>query len=176
MAVRLSALRAGRCLPPGRFLVLIRGWVDPRAIVRLEGLGWLKNPFKSSGIEPVTFRFVAVPQPTTLPTCIHCFNNKFPLAIAYKNITQRYAQTQASCIIFPYYWCSSFNTYLFTICIMTSTKDYDHTKDLFHIKITTCEALPKGCHLDVVGGPSTPHDPESHAGGSLNSWQGHPSR
>jgi hypothetical protein len=34
----------------------------------------------------------------------------------------------------------------------------------------------KGCHLDVVGGPSTPHDPESDAGGSLSSWQGHPSR
>jgi hypothetical protein len=31
-------------------------------------------------------------------------------------------------------------------------------------------------HLDVVGGPSTPHDPESDAGGSLSAWQGHPSR
>jgi hypothetical protein len=29
---------------------------------------------------------------------------------------------------------------------------------------------------DVVRGPSTPHDPESNAGRSLSSWQGHPSR
>jgi hypothetical protein len=36
--------------------------------------------------------------------------------------------------------------------------------------------LSKGYHLDVVGGPSTPHDPESDAGGSLSSWQRHPSR
>jgi hypothetical protein len=36
-------------------------------------------------------------------------------------------------------------------------------------------SLSKGCHLDVVRGPSTPHDPESDAGGSLSSWQGHPS-
>jgi hypothetical protein len=59
MAVRLSALRAGHPLPLGRFLVLIsvRGLVDPRAIVWLEGLGQLKNP-KTSGIKPTTFRLV----------------------------------------------------------------------------------------------------------------------
>jgi hypothetical protein len=46
---------------PGRFLVLIsvRGWFDPRAIVRLKGLGQLKNPMISSGFEPATFRLVA---------------------------------------------------------------------------------------------------------------------
>jgi hypothetical protein len=45
IAVRLSALSAGRPLPPGRFLILISvtGSVDPSAIVRLEGLGQLKN-------------------------------------------------------------------------------------------------------------------------------------
>jgi hypothetical protein len=32
--------------------------VDPRAIVRLEGLGQLKYPITSSGIEPATFWFV----------------------------------------------------------------------------------------------------------------------
>jgi hypothetical protein len=46
--------------PPGRFLILIfdRGSVDPRAIVRLEGLGKLKNPMTSSGLEPATFMLV----------------------------------------------------------------------------------------------------------------------
>jgi hypothetical protein len=45
MAVRLSALSAGRPLLPGRFLVLIsdRGSVDPRAIVWLDALDQLKN-------------------------------------------------------------------------------------------------------------------------------------
>jgi hypothetical protein len=48
-------------LPPGRFLVLVsaRGWVDPRAIVRLGELNQLKNPMTSSGIESATFRLVA---------------------------------------------------------------------------------------------------------------------
>jgi hypothetical protein len=39
----------------------VTGWVNPRALVQLEGLGKLKkkNPMISSGIEPVTFRHVA---------------------------------------------------------------------------------------------------------------------
>jgi hypothetical protein len=71
MAVRLSALRACRLLPPARFLLLIsvRIWVGPRAIVRLQGLGtYIKN---SNGlIGNRTFYLPAcsiVPQPNTLP-------------------------------------------------------------------------------------------------------------
>jgi hypothetical protein len=80
MAVRLSALRAGHPLPPGRFLVLIsvRGWVDPRVIVRLEPLGQLK---KIHLIETRTRDLPAcstVPQPTMLsraPMNWHSFMN-----------------------------------------------------------------------------------------------------
>jgi hypothetical protein len=61
MVVRLSAIRAGLPLSLGIFLVLIsvRGWVDPRAVLRLEELGQLQISVISSGIEPVTFRLVA---------------------------------------------------------------------------------------------------------------------
>jgi hypothetical protein len=57
MEVRLSALHIGSPLPPRKIPVLIsiRGRVDLRGIMRLEGLGQLKN----SVFEPATFRLVA---------------------------------------------------------------------------------------------------------------------
>jgi hypothetical protein len=53
--VTLSALRAGRLLHPGRFVVLI----SVIGSSQLEGLSQLKNPITSSGIEHTAVRLVS---------------------------------------------------------------------------------------------------------------------
>jgi hypothetical protein len=60
MAVRFSVLSTGLLLPLGGFLALIfvRDKIDPKAIVRLEGLVELKYCTKSSGTEPADFLLV----------------------------------------------------------------------------------------------------------------------
>jgi hypothetical protein len=88
MAARLSALRAGSTLPPGRFMVAIsvRSWVDPRTVMRLEGLGQLKNVMTKSQMYPAIFRLVRImPQPSTLPRTRSHMNSRI------RNIWGHYA-------------------------------------------------------------------------------------
>jgi hypothetical protein len=83
--------------------------------------------------------------------------------------------------------CSLYNSHVSTLklCARRSDKDrvactcqdvvkFNNRMIIFHLHIFVriiLELVSKGCHLDVVRWPSTPHDPESDAGGSLSSWQ-----
>jgi hypothetical protein len=65
MAARLSALRTGRTLLPG-FFILKGSWYSfllevesTPGPVRLEGLGKFKKKFTSPGLEPATFQLAA---------------------------------------------------------------------------------------------------------------------
>ena len=57
---RVTGLRSGHIYLHGilQELISIRSWVDPRTIVRPEGLCQWKIPVTVSGIEPVTLWFV----------------------------------------------------------------------------------------------------------------------
>jgi hypothetical protein len=72
---QLSALRGSHPWLPGKFQVLIalRAWVNPRAIMRLEGLGQLKiqayfNHMSSPSQQPLTISHVSVLNYDSLPS------------------------------------------------------------------------------------------------------------
>jgi hypothetical protein len=68
---------------------------------------------------------------------------------------------------------------LFTVALASipGTTKMSSNPNFVCIYFVSCMlSLPKCYHFDVVGEPGTPNDPESGAGGSLSSWQGHPSR
>ena len=72
--VRLSVLPTGRLYLQEIFLVHTAGWVEPRAIEQQGGLYQRKIPMTPSGIEPATFRLVALclNQLRHRLTCIGC--------------------------------------------------------------------------------------------------------
>jgi hypothetical protein len=62
------------------YSISVRGWVDPRTIVRLEPLGQLKNPM-TSGIESATYRLVR--------QCLNQLCYRMPPVVAVRRLTIR---------------------------------------------------------------------------------------
>jgi hypothetical protein len=113
MAVRLSALRAGYPLTPQddsgiHFSFLsVRGWVDPRAIVRLEGLGQSKkNPSHRDSI----------PRPSSWAE--HSASTNY--ATASSEIIEQYSEDLRGFGFGNYQWKKMFRTRMFVFNCETS--------------------------------------------------------
>jgi hypothetical protein len=108
-------------LPSGNVLVLIltRGWVDPRAMVRSEGNMSLKNPVTPPGIDPGTVRLEAqhlnhYATPSPLLKCVPALKSspQFPLGLLQSPVV-----TPAWFSISIYTFCSLFVVYFTSLLV-----------------------------------------------------------
>ena len=84
-------------LPPTNFslLISVSGWVDPRAIVRPEGLCQCKIPMKLPRIEPATLRFVT-PCPNQMRHCKRQYSDEFKRVLPVKANEQGLFRTRGA--------------------------------------------------------------------------------
>jgi hypothetical protein len=98
-------------LPPRMFLVLIftRGWVDPRAMERMEGDMSLKNPVTPPGTDPGTVRLVAqhlnhYSNPGPSGRKVHTINNNNTAILSILFFLCRYSPAPAYSASFWGFW------------------------------------------------------------------------